>query len=155
MKQMKKFKKLTLLLTMILCIFSVMSFSSVKASAATNVAYAKNPYLRTYSNGCTEVYTTINYLSGGSINTSTNISWLVKSGASSNSIKMLQASLNRVMGTANSARPLLSVDGQWGPQTKEVLTTFQSIYIGRNYADGICGPQTWRTLVKEIQALER
>lgn len=151
---MKQLKKLTVLFTMILCIFSVMSLSPVKASAATNVAYARNAYMRAYSNGCIETYMTITYNSGQKITTSTNISWLVKKGASSNSIKMLQASLNTV-GTSSALKSVLptplDVDGIWGPATEAALRSYQSWKSGC-VADGICGPSTWNLLTSDVIA---
>lgn len=73
-----------------------------------------------------------------------------------NHVKWLQQALNLYFGGRTQPTggmgtyiPLLTVDGHYGQNTANVVTTFQSIirskrYDDSVYSDGITGPATWK-----------
>lgn len=62
---------------------------------------------------------------------------------SGDSVRKLQAALNRILGTK------LVVDGEFGPETRDVLRVYQASH--RLVVDGIYGPATFSAMQKEAK----
>lgn len=63
-------------------------------------------------------------------------------GSAGDDVRALQNALNRYL--SGRQRPLIAVDGQFGPATRTALVSYQA---SRGLADdGICGPLSWAAL---------
>ena len=72
--------------------------------------------------------------------------WLIRIGQTGESVRQIQACLNRV-GRRQAFIPQLAEDGIFGPRTQDAVMIFQRLY-GLN-PDGIVGPLTWARLSQE------
>ncbi len=69
-------------------------------------------------------------------------------GSRGDNVRFIQSYLNSVNSYNRHNWPVLTVDGIYGAQTKQVVTAFQNRY--NLAADGVVGSNTWRRLITEF-----
>ena len=77
---------------------------------------------------------------------------VLKEGMQGSSIQLLQFYLS-VLAAFNKTIPGISIDGFFGPKTKDAVLSFQKL-VGL-YPDGIVGALTWDALISAYESIER
>ncbi len=81
----------------------------------------------------------------------TRYSGLVTAGSTGDSVRFVQAYMNRVGVAHQAGFPAVKVDGIYGPNTRALIIAFQT-HFGLK-ADGIVGSNTWSRMIDEFNQI--